>query len=192
MRSSLASWTAVLADELTATPSGPISLPLDHMRTLLANLAAMQDWLDVGSAAEALNSIYLVAVDDPVDAPIATPYAVVVQGERGCWSGRRTAGGAAARFAGSGVIDVLFQADVAASLSYADAELTFTNSVGAILSEIDGVAGSNEYLNVTGMRVIWGPSREDIRAEKSGEQPNSINEAAGARIMMAVQFTWGI
>ena len=192
MRSSLAAWTTYLAVESTATPAGPISKPLANMQTLLANLAACQTWLDVADVTEALGKLYLVAADDPADDPLPTPYAVVMQGERGCWAGRRTAGGAAARFAGSGVIDVLFVADVAASLSYADAELTFTNEVGAILSEIDGVAGSNEYLNVTGMRVLWGPTREDTRAEDTGEAPNDVDDAPGTRLQIMVQFTWGI
>jgi len=48
-----------------------------------------------------------------------------------------------------------------------DAELTFTNLVGDIISEMMELAGSGAYLNVTSIAIKDGPSRSSFDEKES-------------------------
>ena len=147
---------------MAVTPSGPLSLPLDNLRTLLANCPSFQTWVGAADAAEALAAISLVAVET-----VERPLAIVMQAPGRGWASRQNAGGAANWFSQSGTLLILFEDDVEAEAIEPDAELTFTNLVGAIISEMQDLAGSGGHLNVTSIAIKDGPSRSDFSEKES-------------------------
>jgi hypothetical protein len=136
------------------TPTGPISLPLAHAETLLANCATFQSWVSAANAAAAKAHIHLAAF-----APSASsddPYAVGFHGDAGGES-EVIAGGAGQTFVDRGEIGILFKAKT--SEGYAsdpeNAELEFTNKTGAIKSEMEALSGSGTYLVLRA--INWEP-----------------------------------
>jgi len=147
---------------MAVTPSGPLSLPLDNLRTLLANCQSFQEWVGADDAAEALAFISLVAKDTN-----ERPLALAMQAPGRGWSAQQNAGGAANWFSSKGTLLLLLEDDVATEMAEPDAELTFTNLVGDIISDIMELAGAGVYLNVTSIAIKDGPSRSFFDEKES-------------------------
>ena len=130
---------------MTVTPSGEYSLPLYNLQTLLAASAAWQEWVGAANAEGGRRRIHLVAVDA---AEALRPLAWIDQGDD--WSRETEAGGARNHFKGSGTLKLWFEADVPKEYedSHRHAMLWFMNKVGAIISEMEQLAGSGSYLCV--------------------------------------------
>lgn len=68
-----------MSEELNITAAGVFSVPLDGLRTLIANAASFQEWVGVTTSEEAIDHVYVEGVDVESDGDIvlARPYALV-------------------------------------------------------------------------------------------------------------------
>ena len=171
---------------MAVEPTGMLSKPLGHARTLLAACESFQGWVGVAAEdlgepegiAEALEHIHLVAFEDAAQGDqseaayraarsVLRPLAVLALGSD--FFGDVDAE-PAGYFRHGGSIVFIFEhlADPGeAGLCEADAALTFSNAVGAILEEVEALSGTATYLHVTGHRKQFGPARwsgEDVKA----------------------------
>ena len=145
---------------MAETPSGILSLPLTNLQTLIANCASFRSWVDVDTVEEAKAKIYIVAVEgDDFD----RPFALIGQGDE--WGSTVNAGGATNWFQDSGSLALMFEADIKEAYRdkdhYKDAELEFTNPIGAILKDMKTLAAQDGYLTINEFRKKAGPMRSD-------------------------------
>ncbi len=136
--------------------TGPLALPMCRLRVLLSATTEFQTWCGAGDALTARDSIYVAGADSPV-----VPFAVVSYGPM--WRMERVAGGAKDWFTNRGSLRVMFEAAVAAGDAdgHEDAETTFLNDVGGIMSAALVLSGSDDYLSLTGAELDYGPVRSD-------------------------------
>lgn len=154
---------------MALAPSGPLSLPLKNLQTLVSNSSTFQTWVGAADAATAAARIYLVGEDKSAT---TRPFAVVHHLDPAEFNREAQAGGAVQCFVESGAVGLIFEDDVGAAYAadHADAEMEFTNIVGAVISEMEDLAGSGAYLNVTRFGVITGPARSALdEAESEGD-----------------------
>lgn len=139
---------------MTVTPSGIYSLPLSNMRTMLSNCAAFRTWTGTATVALALAQIHYGGADPATDtAPLA-----IVDFAPGS-GGRESVAQGQWRYSAPLAIDVTFIADVSAQTSDSDALLTHWNNVGAIVSDVEGLAGTGGYLGISRSDIADGPTR---------------------------------
>lgn len=138
----------------TITASGGVSLPLEHVRTLLANSATFQSQVGANDANEAKDYIHLQAVEAD---SAGTDRAVVSHLDA---EGNAIASGFS--YAEGGAVRVVIEFEIPETYQdYGDdeleeAELWFLNLIGAIKYEMEALAGSAGYLDaeVIGVREI--------------------------------------
>jgi hypothetical protein len=138
--------------------TGPLSIPMNALRVLIANTSEFQTWTGTGDADAAAGRIYLAGVD----ADDATrPFAVISHGAR--WEARRYAGGARNWFLTTGSLRVLFEAAIDAGDvdDHEDAESAFLGDVGGIMSAALDLSGSDDYLSLDTVELEFGPARSD-------------------------------
>lgn len=131
--------------------SSIISLPLDHLETLIANCAAFQAWVSAVDADGAKAYIHKVAVESPT-----RPYALIYQADR--WDAAKSAGGSRNFFGHEGDLGLRFTNVIDEAESDEVSETAFTNTVGLIIAEAEVLAGSGGYLHVTDFSKVSGPS----------------------------------
>ncbi len=114
---------------MAVTPTGPESLPLANLRTLIQASATFVSW------AAATGRVHLIGMDDPN--ALVRPYAIVsfVQDD---WHLDRTAV-EVGEVGGSLVFH--FFASVIVAQTISDQVLSFMNKTGAIIAEMAAVAG---------------------------------------------------
>jgi len=163
---------------MALSASGPLSLPLENLRALLAASSNFQSWVGAANAEEAKASIHLVAVEGTP----SRPFALIAQGDS--WEREASADGAKKHFEASGELFLLFEADISEPYQGdpRDAELEFTNAVGAIVSDMESLAGSDGYLAVRRIGLKEGPARSQ-GDEKSG---------SGDYYQIIFSVEWGI
>jgi len=144
---------------MAVTATGPVALPLENLRTLLANSSNFQTWVSAADADAAKAHIYRVAVDAPYAAK--RPFACVRHFNPAENEHESVSGGAGNTFVERGALELYFEAAVASGhqASHADAELQFLNDVGSFLSDMDALSGTDGYLNMTGWSFLAGPQR---------------------------------
>ena len=142
---------------MAVTASGPLSLPLENVRTLLKNVSAFQAWVGAADAAAAASSIHLVAAEPT----IPRPFALVFFCAEDTWGRERIFEGSHGYYEPAGSVRLLFADDVAVANqdSFADSGLQFLNDVGGIISGMEDLAGSGGYINLTAIRKVDGPKR---------------------------------
>jgi hypothetical protein len=170
---------------MPVTASGPISLPLEYGRILVANCAAFRSWGGASSVAKAMERIHLVDVPPPEgggsysidELEALRPYVTIDQfalpgsrqGGDGWMSVRRGQGA----FVDGGKLLLRFFDNVPPEDQHnaAEARLLFMNRLGGVLQEMklkgggDGVdADGNPLLSVHGMS-IWEPFRRAFEDE---------------------------
>jgi len=162
---------------MAVTASGILSLPLNHLRTLLATCEAFQSWIgvadedlgDPASVTAAAARIHLVALNEDHDDAKATRAArrplAVIGFDTGLDGAEDAANSTYWRH--SGPLLATFEQVVGEDEadSDADAILDLTNKIGAILEEVESINGKNALLKVTRWSLIDGPGRmppEDI------------------------------
>lgn len=147
---------------MAVTPAGMVSLPLHYLRLSIADSAAFRTWVGASTQAEALARIYINRETTPT-----RPFAVVAWDRN--WSREAISGGGRNYFEQRGDLMLMFEDDIADGLDEADAYFTFTNTVGAIIEDIEELAGQAGYLNVVSIAVENGPARptEDEKQETS-------------------------
>lgn len=148
---------------MTVAATGAQGKALDNLQTLLAASSTFQTWVDeAGDPTAAKDHIYRVAVGAPIAAK--RPFASVGLYKDGSgfrWEAH--SGGAVQHGIESGRMWLGFEGNVAEAHEddEADAEITFLNTVDAVLTEIEALAGSDTYLNVTAIEREWGPRHSD-------------------------------
>lgn len=140
---------------MPVAPTGMISLPLDYLRLTLADATAFRTWVGAANQAAALAKIYPIQKASYTSADL--PLAVVDWAEN--FRRVKNAGGSRNWFEQEGDLSVIFRGAVNPAHDDADAAYTFLNSLGAILSEVETLAGKPGYLNITAISLQDGPSR---------------------------------
>ena len=168
---------------MTVAGTGAICLPLENLKTLLANCAAFQTWTSTADATAAAARIALFA---EAASGRTLPDSVIFWGADNDIGSNKIAGGAGNSYDRQGTADIFFTSDIATT--YADYEDTldelmvaFLNDVGGIMDDMDELAGTDEYLNVTGWQKVSGPTRS---GKEETEEPL-------VQIVMRVMW-WGI
>lgn len=149
---------------MPVTPTGPISLPLENLKALLANCAAFRSWVGAADVAAARERIHLCGLPAPAavggaygldELESLRPFAVIDEfafednrpgGD--AWVSQRVALGA---FVESGRLLVRFEDDVPAedARDIAAAKLALMNRIGALVTEMrDLGGGDSEYLSI--------------------------------------------
>ncbi len=134
--------------------SGPLSLPMEHLKTLLSNSATFQSWVGAADAAEALASIYMVRVDEET---FTRPLAVIDIGEK-YYSNIRSGGGANF-FQKRGELLLMFEADVVEGSTSEEAVLNFLDNVGGCLADMEELSGTPEFLSLHEIEFDEAPTR---------------------------------
>ena len=154
---------------MTVTPSGFLSLPLGYLRLSLAGTeaeTAFQAWVGAVDAEAALDLIVVCADSDPTSG-LGNFAAVTwdVGLER-----RRESGGARSHFAGSGALRLLLHERIDPAHTEAEAAFAFLDSAGAILAQLEQLAGTAGYLDIEAVTLVSGPARptEDQEATLAG------------------------
>jgi hypothetical protein len=138
---------------MAVTPDGMISLPIYYGRLLVADSATFRTWVGASTQAEALARLYFNKETSPV-----RPFGDM--GWDGDWTREAIAGGERNYFEQTaGGLLLMFEEDIAAGLDEADAYFTFTNTVGAIIKEMEERAGTAGYLDMVSIAVHSGPAR---------------------------------
>lgn len=135
------------------TPVNGLSLPLSHMRDLLAATSAFQEWTGAADADEAKAHIYLVNLPQ---SDLQRPFALVGFSDK--WKREKIA---QYQYQTTGELYLTFEADVAIADqgSESDAVFGFMNPLGAVIDEITAIAGTDNYLNVIEMEMPSLPMR---------------------------------
>lgn len=147
---------------MTVTPTGIISLPLHYLRQSIAASTTFQTWVGADDAEEALDNIYSVAT-----IVFTRPFAVVDWAKN--FKRTKNAGGTRNHFEQSGELAMLFRGSIDPTHNDSDAAFAFLNTVGAIISEIEELAGVADYLDIVSITLDQGPHRPgEDEAKTSG------------------------
>lgn len=155
-------------------PTGPLSVPLQLLRELVAASPSWRVWVGAADAASALERVHLVGPPPPElggeydveELRDLRPMAVVdlwtppdqFGGEP--WLAERNATFA---YLHGGKLTLDFVADVPAELAadFAQAKLWYLNKIGAVLAEMRDLAGTGDYLSLRRLSLYAGPVRTD-------------------------------
>lgn len=142
-------------------------LAQDHLRTMLANAAAVRTWMGAGSVALALARIYHEALPPPSDnkadytpAELTTyrPFIILSTDEQ---DGYRKTAQAMGLFGAAGRLRIELEQDVPELVAGNPAEVAirFKNSIGAIIDELVGMVATAGYLSFDQVALTLGPFR---------------------------------
>ena len=161
---------------MAVAASGVMSLPLENLRTLVANSSYFQTWVSAADAAAACAHIYRVATDPPLAAK--RPFATVRHCEPAEFAFDAATG------ADSGAVELWFEAAIAAGNQddHADAEFAFTNVISMILSDIVTLSHQGGYMVVREIECLDGPGR--------GSRDET--ESEGQYYVVLYKVHWGI
>ena len=130
------------------TATGPLSVPVDALRTLVSESSTFQTWTGAANAAQALNSIFLVSADESETRPLA----LINTGPD--WRITRNAQSAAIP---SGGLLISFEDDVTGSDAAAAED--FLNQCGGVLSDIMTASGTSGTICIHDILFETPPSR---------------------------------
>jgi len=144
---------------LTLTYDGPISGPLDGLRTLIAASSTFQTWAQADDAADAKNNIFIGEV---ADADLVYPYAQILPGENWNYAAIATYGGVL-QFMASGEVQLVFEGLVPDEYVSSSDNATFwwVNQMEGIIADICEIAGTGTYFACRGIHQYFGPARTD-------------------------------
>lgn len=164
---------------MPVTPTGPLSGPLEHARTLLANCPTWQAWTATANPSAAAAKVHLVGQEAPsggwtkANLQAARPWAIIDL-DPGTEAFKATAFNRHR----SGRILVGFEREIPAEYasSYPDAQIDFQNGLGAIVQEMFGlVTGDGAYLRVKNITLVEGPTMlDDDAIETLGNYLSSV------------------
>ena len=154
---------------MAVSPTGPLSLPLGHLKTLLGASGTFASW--IGSS-----HVRFVEVTAAEDKDLR-PWALIDQGAD--WERTKFAADAG-RLRGGGSLMLRVLADVPAEHAddAGDAQFWFTNQLGAIVQEIEELAGSDAYLNVTGINLVELERADETVANTEGDYLTALFEVS--------------
>ena len=144
--------------------------PMTALRTLVANSASFRTLVGAADATAALAYIHRVGVDPDANKSLAglRPFALVAYHVPLDLDDEAQFGGDGNTYVDKGKLGLWFQVDVASgdASDHEDAEISFLNTIGDIVAEMEALAGRDEYLNITLLRGSDGPTRSS-RQEKT-------------------------
>ena len=163
-------------------PTGPVSLPLENLRLLVAACPAFQAWAGDATAEAAKAHVHLVDLPPAEDAggytraelaelmPLAVVDEFALDGDRpggDAWSSDRNGLGA---FVDSGKLLLRFEAAVPEEDANdpAAAKLKFYNAVGAVLQDMKGLGGGDaDYLSIHRIVRYHPATRTPVESENA-------------------------
>lgn len=159
---------------MPVTASGPLSLPLAGLAALIAACPAFQTAVDADDATEALTHIHFPKVNHLQDTPPTRPWAIITDDDLCAWEIDHYK-----KCAGSLVLTFQFPSDDQLDVDSAEALLTFTNSVGAIVLEALALAntpgpGGTHYWNAIKFTRLIAPALCDERKESEANEPGEL------------------
>jgi len=152
-----------------------MSRPLAGLAELIAACPAFQTAVDAEDADEALTHIHYPKVDLDQDTPPARPWAIITDDDMCQWEIDRYT-----KSAGSLIISFEFPSAADIDVDSADAMLTFTNSVGAIILEAlalantPGPGGTTHYWAAIKFTRLIAPALCDERKEAAANEPGEL------------------
>ena len=147
---------------MAVVASGVLSLPLKYLRDTLAASASFQAWVGAADASAALAKILVVA------GTTTGNYAVVDWADN--WQREATAFGARNHFEQTGDLGVLLMQGTIGGRPEDEAAWTFLNTIGAIVAEMEALAGTPGYLDIRRFGFISRPRRpETDEAQTDGD-----------------------
>lgn len=160
---------------MSVTPSQPISLAADRLRTMIARSATFQLQTGASSVSQASQRVHLKNILG-TDAP--RPHAVISAGDEMQWG--LTPGGAL-RSAGSLSLYIAKDTPKRYYSDIVQAEFDATNFFGAVLQEVvDQTVDVDEALLIRGINVqFWGENDEDTW------------QSMGRFYFLAASVSWG-
>lgn len=136
------------------TPTGMLSLPIDYLRNTVASSSTFRTWTSTASEALAKVRVHAVSAASNATAPLA------VAGWLPGYTRTKVGGASRNHFEGQGQLILLFRAAISEAAN-ADAEYDFLNKVGAVVSEMELVAGTATYLDIESITLSDGPYRPE-------------------------------
>ncbi len=164
------------------TPEGSLSLPMEHLRTLVAASATFQAWTNTASAADAKDHIYLTIAEVDATERLANmrPFALIALAEEADFES--VGGGANDTFIDRGSLTLIFEANVEPADNAGDVGLLFANQVGKTIDEMLALAGSSGYLCVQRIEKFLGPARAK----------HDIEDGEGDFYQIGFKIHWGL
>lgn len=177
---------------MTVTATSILATPADTLREMLAACPALRTWFGAADAAEAKLRIHIGGVPEPVadegftkaQLESARPLALIhIEPRGGGASFKANAGGARNYFRHTGVLSLIFEADIASANvgNPQDAYLEFINAVGGVLDELMALAATSTYLDLRSLDIAEGPWRV----------PEDENTGGGDYFFVALSVAWG-
>lgn len=177
---------------MPVTASSILAEPAETLRTMLADCAALRTWFGAADAAEAKLRIHVGGVPEPVadegftqaQLESARPLALIhIEPRGGGAAFKAYAGGSRNFFRASGVLSLIFEADIDSANvgNPQDAYLEFINAVGAVIDDLQTLAGSSTYLDIRAIDIAEGPWRV----------PEDENAGGGDYFFVALSVAWG-
>jgi hypothetical protein len=144
-----------------STPTGPIAAPVYHMRVLLSRSATLQAWLGATGGTDDERAASCLGLIHRLLAPAGTARPLCYVTNWTPFSARAEAGGGGFAYEHTGAVLACFEDDVDPDDAddHGDAFDAFSNQVGAVLLEVEALAGSGTYLAVEDFDLIWPPRR---------------------------------
>jgi len=176
---------------VAVTPTGIISLPLHYLRLTVAGSSSFQTWVGAEDAAGALAYVFGEEVEwgsDTAAADKLGPFAYVAWAEN--WARERYGVGDHNLFAQRGDLTLAFRAPIAAAYQNAqdgsdytglDAATAFGNTVGAIIAEMEVLAGTAGYLDIATIAMDGTPERAT----------NDEADSVGHYYQVSFTISWG-
>jgi len=143
------------------TPAGMISLPLKYLRDTVAASSTFQGWVGVANAEEAAERVHYVAVEGA-----QMPFALVDWEAN--FARRAEGGGTRYWFAGEGDLVLVFRAAVSSDDDAGEAAVKFLNKCGGVIADMEAIAGTAGYLDISAIELLDPPSRPE-RDEKQAK-----------------------
>lgn len=162
---------------MATAPTGREGAALVALRTMISESSTFQAWTGTGSAGAALARIHYGAIDNPFTATTPRPLAIV--GYQTAEGHRRERVGAPRAYSHSGVVKVLFLADVTASDAVGEKQIKFNNNAGTVVDDVEDIANAGATLDAVSFLRVEGPELSDPDdSPKTGEFAASVYDVA--------------
>lgn len=170
-------------------PSGPISLAMENLRSLVAGSATFQAWVNAADATQAKDNVHLVALPLPEDKESYTleeiqaerPFVIIgLPEDKNAFNSSRVGELA---YQHSGRLVIYLEANVPEEIARdpGTVEVWFLNQIGAVISEMQDLSGGAGYLTVHDFNCS--------APQRSGEEELSTG---GDFMAILVEIEWGV
>ena len=175
---------------MAVTPTAPLSLAMDSLRTLISESATFRTWVNKATPALAKADIHLVGLPDPAkssgyeldEIQDLRPFALLgFPAAGGGLTASRIGDGTQLTFNESGLLMMAFVDNIDPADSHEDAAFKFLNNVGGTFNDMVALAGSNGFL--------WASTLEMVEVWRSDPDDRST---MGDFYWASINVSWGI